>query len=236
MQKVMSFLTFTCKQCERTLPLDSFPVCRVAKRGHRLTCVDCQRSYQKEKAREYRAKIPVEERRAKHRARYHANADYYRKRAMDNIRKDPEKSRKRHREWSSRNKRQVADYARNRHQTDVQARLRTNTNSRIRYALKRLGLYKEDGTLKLLGCTGDALATYLTSLFKPGMTWENYGRWKSGQSMTWHIDHIRPCSSFDLTDPAQRTLCFHYTNLQPLWAIDNLRKNDSYTPPDPTLS
>ena len=52
------------------------------------------------------------------------------------------------------------------------------------------------------------------------MTWKNYGR--NG----WHIDHILPCSSFDLTDPEQRRKCFHYTNLQPLWEIDNIRKSD----------
>jgi DNA/RNA endonuclease G (NUC1) len=52
------------------------------------------------------------------------------------------------------------------------------------------------------------------------MNWENYG--KNG----WHIDHIIPCASFDLTDPKQQKNCFHYTNLQPLWAADNIRKSD----------
>ena len=56
------------------------------------------------------------------------------------------------------------------------------------------------------------------SLFQSGMTWENHGKYG------WHIDHIRPCSSFDLTDPEQQKLCCHYTNLQPLWAKDNLSK------------
>lgn len=50
------------------------------------------------------------------------------------------------------------------------------------------------------------------------MTWANYG--KSG----WHIDHIKPCASFDLSDPDQQKACFHYSNLQPLWAFDNLSK------------
>lgn len=52
------------------------------------------------------------------------------------------------------------------------------------------------------------------------MTWENHGM------RGWHIDHKRPCSSFDLSDPAQQCACFHFSNLQPLWATENLRKGD----------
>ena len=57
---------------------------------------------------------------------------------------------------------------------------------------------------------------HIEKQFKPGMTWERYGEW--------HVDHIRPCASFDLTDPEQQTICFNYENLQPLWAIDNMKK------------
>lgn len=60
--------------------------------------------------------------------------------------------------------------------------------------------------------------THLEAKFSEGMTWQNYG--------TWHIDHIRPLASFDLTDPAQVRLACHFTNLQPLWGADNIRKGD----------
>ena len=61
---------------------------------------------------------------------------------------------------------------------------------------------------------------HLKENFTEGMTVENYG--------LWHIDHIKPCALFDLTDPKQQEECFHYTNLQPLWAIDNIRKGKTY--------
>ena len=56
--------------------------------------------------------------------------------------------------------------------------------------------------------------------FVDGMSWDNYGEWE--------IDHIRPCASFDLTDVGEQLKCFHYTNLQPLWMIDNIIKKDKW--------
>ena len=70
----------------------------------------------------------------------------------------------------------------------------------------------------LIGCTIDQLKTYLESKFQPNMTWKNHSQFG------WHIDHIIPCCSFDLTNEIQRQKCFHYTNLQPLWSTDNLIK------------
>ena len=77
-----------------------------------------------------------------------------------------------------------------------------------------------DSTKELIGCSLEELKIHLENQFTKGMNWKNYGR--NG----WHIDHILPCASFDLTDLEQRKKCFHYTNLQPLWEIDNIRKSD----------
>lgn len=96
----------------------------------------------------------------------------------------------------------------------IEARLR----SRVHQALT--GHRKTASTFELLGCSLDQLKSHLESLFVLGMTWQNRGEW--------HIDHIRPISSFDLIVPEQQRCCFHYTNLQPLWKADNLRKSDKY--------
>lgn len=84
--------------------------------------------------------------------------------------------------------------------------------------MSRKGARKSDTTIKLLGCSYAEFIPHFEKQFKPGMTWENRGL------LGWHIDHIRPCANFDLTDPEQQRICFHFTNLQPLWAADNLRK------------
>ena len=75
---------------------------------------------------------------------------------------------------------------------------------------------KSGKTLELTGCSKEELVTHLESKFTEGMTWENYGEW--------HVDHIRPCASFNLENPEEQKRCFHWTNLQPLWAQDNIRK------------
>jgi hypothetical protein len=75
---------------------------------------------------------------------------------------------------------------------------------------------KKGKTMELVGCTTENVMKHLESKFTEGMTWENYGQW--------HIDHIKPCASFNLEDVEEQKKCFHWTNLQPLWAKDNLVK------------
>lgn len=82
---------------------------------------------------------------------------------------------------------------------------------------------KSAKTVELLGAPWVWVEAYLEEQFQPGMSWENHGP-------VWEIDHIRPVSSFDLTDPEQQRMCFHWTNLQPLFTPDNRRKSDTYDP------
>lgn len=109
-----------------------------------------------------------------------------------------------------------------RRKEDMAFRLVCSLRGRIRSAL--LGANKSMPTRQLLGCTLSVLRFHLEVKFTAGMTWENYG--------AWHIDHIRPCCSFDMTKPEDQLECFHYTNLQPLWAHDNSVKSGSLPKPE----
>jgi hypothetical protein len=108
------------------------------------------------------------------------------------------------------------------YQSNPQFRIAHSCRVRIRKMVRFHGGSKSASFAQLVGCTVPDLMDHLAGLFTDGMTWENHGEW--------HIDHIRPCASFDLTDPEQQRQCFHYTNLQPLWAVDNILKSDKWEP------
>jgi hypothetical protein len=104
-------------------------------------------------------------------------------------------------------------YERNR-LTKLENRLKKNLRTRIWLAVKKGR--KVCGTEELLGCTVEFLRGWLESQFVCGMSWKNYGKW--------HVDHIVPCAKFDLALELDQKKCFSYTNLQPLWAMDNHMK------------
>lgn len=104
-------------------------------------------------------------------------------------------------------------------ESSSQIKLANGLRSRILKALKAHGCKRADNTMKLIGCSCSELKSHIERLWLPGMTWKNksyYG---------WHIDHVIPCASFDLSKPEEQKKCFHFSNLQPLWWIDNLKKN-----------
>lgn len=99
-------------------------------------------------------------------------------------------------------------------------KLRHNLRSRLQTAIKYC--YKKGSAVSDLGCSIEELKIYLESKFEDGMTWDNYGN-KKGQ---WSIDHIIPLANVDLTNRDELLKVCHYTNLQPLWTIDNIKKGN----------
>lgn len=100
-------------------------------------------------------------------------------------------------------------------------KIATNLRGRLRCALLRKRAKKSNKTLDLTGCSIEFLIAYLEQQFQPGMTWDNYGYGMD----KWNVDHIKCCNSFDLTKEEQQRECFHYSNLQPMWQIENFSKS-----------
>ena len=112
------------------------------------------------------------------------------------------------------------NYRRNRRKNDPIFKMVNNLRRRMHHALKAQGATKDETTIELLGASQEFVWNHLESQFKEGMTREN------NNPKGWHIDHIKPMSSFDLSDHEQLKECCHYTNLQPLWWWENLAKGD----------
>ena len=107
-------------------------------------------------------------------------------------------------------------YKKNRFDSDINYRILNSLRIRIWHGLKNN--IKSETTMKLIGCSIEQLKNHLEKRFTKDMSWNNYG--------SWHIDHIKPCASFDMNIEEQQKICFHFTNLQPLWAKDNLKKSN----------
>ena len=109
----------------------------------------------------------------------------------------------------------------NKLKNDIGFKMLRRIRNRIYYALiKQRNIRKIESFTSLVGTNKENLWKHLESTFKPGMNKENYGKW--------HIDHIKPCAAFNLINIKEQRKCFHYTNLQALWAKENLSKGAKY--------
>lgn len=110
-------------------------------------------------------------------------------------------------------------FARNRERcaTDIQFALAMRLRARIHKALRACGVERSIRTAQLLGCSVAEFRSHVERQFTKGMAWENRSEW--------HLDHIRPIASFDLTDLEQQRVCFHFTNIRPLWRRANQQKS-----------
>jgi hypothetical protein len=197
----------TCYICKSFKPLADFYKSSESKDGHKYQCKNCQR--------------------IEHNKRYNEKKNYILAKSKEWRKNNPEKmkeywkkssvKRKDYfKQYRIKNKDKRSLYNKNLEATNLDYKIGQRLRHRLYNALKSKGIKKLHKTMDLLGCDIEAFKSHLQSQFKNGMTWENYGKW--------HIDHINPCINFDLEKSENQKLCFHYTNMQPLWATDNLHK------------
>jgi len=195
-------MTKTCSKCDTDKPLAEFNVCKAKKDGFHSYCKVCD----SESSRIYREK----------------NKERILKQRLQYRQKNRKKLSKISQEYYEANKDSVREYKlqweRNRRANNPAFRLRKNLARRLHRALS--GDLKAAPTKELLGCSYEYACQHLENQFTEGMTWDNWA------IDGWHVDHIMPLASYDLRDPDQQKEANHYTNLQPLWARDNLRKSD----------
>jgi hypothetical protein len=136
--------------------------------------------------------------------------------------KNREEINRKNREYYHKNKDKVREhqreYERNKRKSDINYKLKKNISTSVCNQLKKRCIVKDMRTKDLIGVSVKEIREHLESKFQEGMSWENYGEW--------HIDHIKPQSSFDFNNKEEIKECWKLSNLQPLWAIDNIKKGN----------
>lgn len=188
-----------CHQCNIIKSNDDFYF-RKDSNTYRSTCKECW----KEKRKAYRNTHEDKVQESK-KTYYYKNQDTCCKRSMD---------------WYLRNKdiknEKHAVYIKKKRQEDVNFKIYSNMQTRIYSALRD---NKSERTMDLIGCDICFFKTWLENQFDEKMSWDNHGTY-------WHIDHVKPCSSYDMTNPNEVKECFNWKNVRPLNKTLNLRKND----------
>lgn len=175
--------------------------------GLAAMCKDCSREYQKEYKKENKKKL--QERDKKYSFRNKEKIKKYQDEYRKNHREEAKEYQK---EYYKKNKERYNEQKRDRYKNDIDFKIRLLVRSRVYKSVKR----RSNSSMDYLGCDIDFYKSYLEGLFQEGMSWENYGEW--------HIDHIKPIISFDLSKEENIFDAFHYSNTQPLWAEANLSK------------
>lgn len=199
----------TCSKCHKEKGNEEFGKDKYSRNGLLTQCKECRIEYATQYRNSGKYKL-VDEKRRKSERRKKYLKEYYSRETVKKIRRDY------YREYvKTDNMKMKRAYYMKKRREEPSFRLRSRISSYISAALRgKNGLHVED----FLGCSIEEYMQYLEDRFQEGMTWDNYGKW--------HVDHIKPVSSFNLNEESQRFDCFHYTNTQPLWAFDNLSKGN----------
>jgi len=199
--------TKVCTKCEEEKKLTDFNKMSKVKCGVRSYCRECQkieskkyRLENKEKIKDYNTKWNEE------------NQEYYKKYFEEYYIINYEKEKERKLKWFRDNKKYSNNYQKQRKKEDILFKIISNMRNSVNRYLK----HRSKHTFDIVGCSPEFLKEHLENQFVVGMGWDNRGEW--------HIDHINPLSSAKTEDEIYN-LC-HYTNLQPLWAEDNLKKSN----------
>jgi len=199
-----------CIKCNKKQDPNNFHNQKASKDGKSPYCKSCHKEYNALRRQKNKNKIKKQQQeyRSKYRKKLNENRKQWGQNNPDKVAINAKKYREKYRDKINKKLRQ-------KRKSNINFKLRTIISNRIRMALSRGS--KNSTSYELTGCSWEHLKLYLESQFTVGMSWDNYGQW--------HIDHIKPCCNFDLSKEDEQKKCFYYTNLQPLWAIDNLKKS-----------
>lgn len=218
-----------CSKCKQEKELCEFQKNKYSNDGYRSECSECSKVSKKLKPKtiinEYHKNFREKNREtiAEKQRKYYSNNKEKENQRVKKYREENKEKRENIKKtkniqvpWRVKNKEVYNQKRKERYKTDVIFRLSLNIRNRLNSFIFSNNLSKRNRTFELIGCSQFELKIYLENRFLPGMSWDNKGEW--------HIDHIIPLSSANREEDIIKLS--HYTNLQPLWARDNLKKKD----------
>lgn len=243
-----------CSKCKDTKPYSSFSVARSKKDGHFSRCKKCVSKYYSEYRKNNKDKITKVQKdyRVRSAAKISAQKAEYRSLNLERVRESRKKSYEKHkqkvreyqRSYYEENRESVLarsaryyfqnseriqkqrserkelrnEYLRERRKAYPLEAIKNRVRARVSGAIRSGGYKKNSKTCEIIGCERDKLKSHIESQFEDGMSWENIG--------DWHIDHIVPIAS--AKNENDLIGLFHFTNMQPLWAEENIKKGKSH--------
>ena len=213
-----------CSKCKIDKQNDQFHKDKYKKDGLKTICILCHKEYRivnkdrdNEKGKEYyeNNKSSIFSKKKIYRKKNQDHfTNYRREYYLENI----EKHKKYSKSYYEENKIEILNKFKERLKNDPLFKLIQNVKTNIRNSLTKSGYSKKTKTFKILGIEYNLFGEYIENQFKDGMNWENYGKW--------HLDHKTPISWAKNEEEA--ILLCHYTNYQPLWALENISKGNRY--------
>ena len=209
--------TKECTKCKMEMPKTNeyFPKREKSKDGFDCWCKTCKKKADKARGNKYY--LANKERRKEY---YQENKERIKQISKEYYHANWEKQRAWEKNYRQENKEKLNAYAnayiKKLYKEEPDFKIMTTCRIRISQAIQKG--YKSAQTTELIGCSIKHLMKHLEEQFDENMNWDNYGEW--------HVDHIIPVASFDLTKKEEQSKCFNYKNLQPLWALDNILKSD----------
>lgn len=211
-----------CTKCHKRKKITEFNKDKRYTNDYRGQCKECMKKYNQKRYQRIKEELKKQHKiyRANNKTKIAESNKKYQIKNKNKIKeyhkKYYQKNIKKIKEYKEKYKKRRNKSVKEKRKNNINFKLKNNLRIRIYKVLK--GINKSKSTMKLVGCSISHLKQYLQKQFKKRMSWKNYGKYG------WHIDHIIPCCSFDLSKPSEQRKCFNYINLQPLWAEENLRK------------
>ncbi len=196
-----------CNKCGEAKAITTFAIDNNLKSGRRGTCSSCIKEYRtknKDIISQY------------HKKRYLLIKDEVSVASKSYYEKNKEEVRSRHKKYRENNKESINEYYRRKRLNDPMYRVICSMRTRVNRFCRQVGINKANRTIDLIGCSIEEFKFHIEFRFVGDMSWDNYGKW--------HIDHITPLST--ASNSKDLMTLNHYTNLQPLWAFDNISKGN----------